>query len=70
MPKIRTEIPDDYAVIATITEVAFGRPVEARMIEAIRDPDGAWMAIPLRAYSADVRGQVVFPPWFPNEARG
>ena len=171
MPKIRPEIPDDHAVIATITEVAFGRPVEARMIEAIRDsegyvpelslvaeedgevvghvitsyvsledgrqllelgpiavrpdlqgngiggalvraslaaadrrreplvlllghptyyprfgfqsasamgllppnpnlPDEAWMAIPLRAYSADVRGQVVFPPWFPDEAQG
>jgi putative acetyltransferase len=170
-PTIRPEAPGDYAAVADITEVAFGRPVEARMIEAIRDSpgyvpelslvaeedgevvghvivsyvnledgrrllelgpiavrperqgqgiggmlvgaglaaadalgeplvlllghptyyprfgfvsasalgllppnpdllDAAWMVCPLQAYTPDIRGRVVFPDWFPDEASG
>ncbi|MGH3072508.1 MAG: GNAT family N-acetyltransferase [Gaiellaceae bacterium] len=28
-------------------------------------PEAAWMALPLAAYDPDVRGRVVYPPFFP-----
>ena len=28
-------------------------------------PDAAWMALPLTAYDASLRGRVVYPPFFP-----
>jgi predicted N-acetyltransferase YhbS len=37
---IRPEQPDDHDAIAEVTTAAFGRNVEARMIDAIRDSDG------------------------------
>jgi putative acetyltransferase len=33
-------------------------------------PDEAWMVHPLKAYTPDIRGRIVFPPWFPDEASG
>ncbi len=37
---VRPEAPADYAAIAAITEAAFGKAREARMVEAIRASDG------------------------------
>jgi putative acetyltransferase len=34
--RIRAEAPADWQAIAELTEAAFGRPVEARLVEAIR----------------------------------
>jgi putative acetyltransferase len=56
MLAVRPETSDDHAVIAAITEAAFGRPVEARMIEAVRDSDGF---VPDLSLVADENGEIV-----------
>lgn len=53
---IREEAEADYARIAEVVEAAFGRPNEARLVEAIRVSDAY---VPELALVADVDGEVV-----------
>jgi len=54
-------IPDYYPRFGFVsaTELGLERPDE-------RIPDQAWLALPLSAYDPDVRGRVVYPPFFPG----
>jgi putative acetyltransferase len=54
-------IPAYYPRFGFVSATALGleRPDE-------RIPDLAWLALPLSAYDPDVRGRVVYPPFFPG----
>ncbi len=52
--RIRRETPDDYVAIEAITEAAFGKPREARMVEAIRASDGFVPELSLVAEDSDL----------------
>jgi len=54
-------IPDYYPRFGFVsaTELGLERPDE-------RIPDQAWLALPLSGYDPDVRGRVVYPPFFPG----
>jgi putative acetyltransferase len=56
MLTIRPEASADHGAIATITERAFGRPVEARMIEDVRESDGY---VPELSMVAEENGELV-----------
>jgi putative acetyltransferase len=53
---VRPERRDDVVAIATLVEAAFGRPSEARLVEALRASD---CFIPELSLVAEVEGQVV-----------
>ena len=53
---VRAERPTDYTAIAAVTEAAFGKPREARMVEAIRASDGF---VPELSLVADDDGVIV-----------
>jgi len=50
---VRPETDHDHAAIAEITEAAFGRPVEARMIEDVRVSEGYVPELSLVAEDGD-----------------
>jgi putative acetyltransferase len=54
-------IPGYYPRFGFVSATALGleRPDE-------RIPDQAWLALPLSAYDPDLRGRVVYPPFFPE----
>lgn len=54
-------IPAYYPRFGFVSATALGleRPDE-------RIPDLAWLALPLSAYDSDIRGRVVYPPFFPG----
>ena len=54
-------IPAYYPRFGFVSATALGleRPDE-------RIPDQAWLALPLSAYDPDIRGRVVYPPFFPG----
>jgi putative acetyltransferase len=54
--RIRAETPRDRDAIAAVTEAAFGKPREARMIEAIRASDGF---VPALSLVAEEEGRIV-----------
>ena len=54
--EIRPETPADRKAIAAVTEAAFGKPREARMIEAIRASDGF---VPELSLVAEDGGEIV-----------
>jgi putative acetyltransferase len=54
--RIRPETPADREAIAIVTEAAFGKPLEARMVEAIRSSDGY---LPELALVAEDDGAIV-----------
>ena len=56
MVVVRPENADDYAAVAAVTEAAFGKPGERRMIEAIRASDGY---VPDLSLVADEGGEIV-----------
>ena len=43
-----------------------GTAVVRAAVAAARIPDQAWLALPLSAYDPDIRGRVVYPPFFPG----
>ena len=54
-------VPAYYPRFGFVSATALGleRPDE-------RIPDQAWLALPLSAYDPDIRGRVVYPPFFPG----
>jgi len=59
--QIREEREDDYARIAEVVDAAFGRPNEARLVEAIRASDAYVPELALVAEADDeVVGHVMF----------
>ena len=54
--QIRAETPGDREAIAAVTEAAFGKPREARMVEAIRASDGF---VPELSLVAEDGGEIV-----------
>ena len=54
--RVRPETPTDYDAVAAVTEAAFGKPQEARMVEAIRASDGF---VPELSLVADTDGEIV-----------
>jgi putative acetyltransferase len=55
-PRTRVERRGDWKAIASVTEAAFGKVREARMIDAIRASDGF---VPELSLVAEVDGQIV-----------
>lgn len=53
---VRAERPTDHTAIAAVTEAAFGKPREARLVEAIRASDGF---VPELSLVADDDGVIV-----------
>src|SRR5688500_5814393 len=54
--RTRKETKGDWPAIASVTEAAFGKPREARMVEAIRNTDGF---VPELSLVAEEDGRVV-----------
>src|SRR5687768_576190 len=53
MLRIRTETPSDFDAIRTVNELAFGRPNEALLVDALREA-----ARPFLSLVADVDGEI------------
>ena len=60
MIAVRIERPDDAARVRQLNELAFGQPLEARLVETLRQacPD----SLSLVAEDADVVGHILFTP--------
>jgi putative acetyltransferase len=54
--EIRVETPEDTAAVARVVEAAFGRPHEARLVEAVR---ASAEYVPALAFVADDGGEVI-----------
>jgi putative acetyltransferase len=54
MTNIREETPEDFQAVRRVNELAFGRPQEAALVEALRDK-----ADPYISLVAEVGGQIV-----------
>lgn len=67
---VRPETPADFGEIAAVVEAAFGESASAfaRLHNLIsirrirRSLNEAFMAVPLSAYDAAIRGRVLWPP--------
>jgi putative acetyltransferase len=54
--RIRAEVPADREAISAVTDAAFGKPLEAQMVEAIRQSDGF---VPELSLVAEADGRIV-----------
>jgi putative acetyltransferase len=59
--EIRPEAPDDAAAIRAVHEAAFGRPDEARLLEALRARQPEYLGL-VAAQDGGVVGHVAFTP--------
>lgn len=62
---IRSEEPEDFAAIATILEAAFDGPDEARLVERLREVDGAFAYVAVEP-GGEVVGHLMFSPVRPE----
>jgi putative acetyltransferase len=60
-PEIRPERPADEARIEAVVTAAFGRPDEARLVEALRAAGALRLSL-VAAYDDDIVGHVAFSP--------
>lgn len=80
---IRQEPPEDADELARVIDAAFGATETSTFRQELResagyvpeltflaeDGEAAWMAAPLSAYDPELRGRVVYPPFFPPPPR-
>lgn len=60
-PEIRLENGGDESAIATAVAAAFGRPEEARLVEALRAAGALSLSL-VAAYDDDIVGHIAFSP--------
>jgi putative acetyltransferase len=58
--KVREEVQADHAGVATLVTAAFKGPAESELIARLRDQDGVWSLVIVRA--GDVHGHILFSP--------
>jgi putative acetyltransferase len=61
MTNIREETPEDFRAVRRVNELAFGRPQEATLVEALKDKADSYLSLVAEA-EGQIVGHIFFSP--------